>query len=254
MKIAVRTTRNALKVSVVLVSAVTTYASAAVVIERTRVIFPAEAPEVTIKLNNEGQSPALVRTWIDRGNPKLQPDEVDAPFLLSPPVFRMDAKKGQTLRLMYTNEALPQDRESVFWLNVLEVPPKPAPVEGVEMNTLQFAIRSRIKIFYRPTKLAGNPSDAPDAVAWKIVRDPNSKSPVLELSNPTPFHISYTHIGFSAGQFKVETEGGMLNPYATTSLPLKGLPASLAQPVEVTYTSIDDLGASVEKHHSRVAQ
>lgn len=37
---------------------------------------------------------------------------------------------------------LPVDRESVFWLNVKEIPKKSA-----EENVLQIAVRSRIKLF-----------------------------------------------------------------------------------------------------------
>ena len=53
------------------------------------------------------------------------PESVDAPFLITPPLFRMDAQKEQSLRIVYTHDQLPADRESLFWLNVLEVPPKP---------------------------------------------------------------------------------------------------------------------------------
>lgn len=39
------------------------------------------------------------------------------------PVSRIDAKRGQTIKLMYTGSTvLPSDKESVFWFNVLEVP------------------------------------------------------------------------------------------------------------------------------------
>ncbi|WP_409333365.1 fimbria/pilus periplasmic chaperone, partial [Escherichia coli] len=42
------------------------------------------------------------------------------PFTATPPVSRIDAKRGQTIKLMYTaSSALPKDRESVFWFNVL---------------------------------------------------------------------------------------------------------------------------------------
>ncbi len=48
---------------------------------------------------------------------------VYCPFTATPPVSRIDAKRGQTIKLMYTaSSALPKDRESVFWFNVLEVP------------------------------------------------------------------------------------------------------------------------------------
>ncbi len=44
--------------------------------------------------------------------------------------------------------ALPQDRESLFYLNVREIPPKPD-----KPNVLQLAMQSRIKLFYRPAAI-----------------------------------------------------------------------------------------------------
>jgi chaperone protein EcpD len=99
-------------------------AHASVVISGTRVVYQAKEREVTVKLSNEGSSPALVQVWLDTGNPNATPDESDVPFTLTPPLFRLDPKKGQSLRLIYTQEPLPQDKESLFWLNVLEVPPR----------------------------------------------------------------------------------------------------------------------------------
>ncbi|PJI52023.1 molecular chaperone EcpD, partial [Methylobacterium radiotolerans] len=58
---------------------------------------------------------------------------------------------------MHTGEPMPQDKESVFWLNVLEIPPK----DKANQNLLQMAFRSRIKLFYRPAGLKGKAEDAP---------------------------------------------------------------------------------------------
>ena len=46
------------------------------------------------------------------------------PFTMVPPLFRLDPKKGQMLRIVYTQEPLATDKETLFWLNVLEVPPR----------------------------------------------------------------------------------------------------------------------------------
>ncbi|MEN2733548.1 fimbria/pilus periplasmic chaperone [Escherichia coli] len=45
--------------------------------------------------------------------------------MITPPIFRMDSKSGQTVRIVYTGESLPKDRESLFYLNVLDIPAKP---------------------------------------------------------------------------------------------------------------------------------
>ena len=127
----------------------------------------ADQKEITVKLNNNGTLPALVQSWIDTGSVESTPTSSKAPFLLSPPVARIDPTKGQSLRVLFTGAPLAQDKESVFWLNVLEIPPKPE--AGADLNTLQMAFRSRIKLFYRPVGLPGNPNEAVEQVQWQLV-------------------------------------------------------------------------------------
>ncbi|WP_251677901.1 fimbria/pilus periplasmic chaperone [Escherichia coli] len=66
-------------------------------------------------------------------------------LLLPPPINRVDPGKGQTLRVTFTDLPLPTDRESVFWLNVLEIPTRYEPKSND--NYLQVAFRTRIKLF-----------------------------------------------------------------------------------------------------------
>ena len=89
-------------------------AGASVTVGGTRVVYPLENREVTVKLSNDRAEPSLVQVWMDKGNADAKPGEASAPFVLTPPIFRMDAKKSQTIRMMYTGDALPQDKESVF--------------------------------------------------------------------------------------------------------------------------------------------
>lgn len=84
---------------------------------------------------------------MDKGDANAKPCEATPPFVIIPPIFRMDSHKSQTLRMMYAFDALPQDRESVFWLNVLDIQPKAA--KNNDANSLEFAFRTRIKVFAR---------------------------------------------------------------------------------------------------------
>src|SRR5471030_1046090 len=153
-----------------------------VVISGTRVIYPAGQKEVTVKLDNVGNAPVLIQSWIDNGDADAKPEKISVPFILTPPINRVEPKKGQTLRLSYTGAPLPNNKESVFWLNVLEIPAK-AKTEGQD-NYLQVAFRSRIKLFFRPQGLAGNPNDAVKSVTWK----PDANGVVA--NNPTPYFVS----------------------------------------------------------------
>lgn len=72
---------------------------ASVVIGTTRVIYQEKDREVTVRLTNDGKHPALVQAWIDSGNPNALPDDTKTPFILTPPLFRIDPNQGQSLRL-----------------------------------------------------------------------------------------------------------------------------------------------------------
>lgn len=98
--------------------------NANVVIATTRVIYPADEAEVTVSLSNSGQHPSLVQVWIDEGRADVPVEQLQVPFSLTPALFRLEPGKGQVLRLFQTQHDFAQDRESLYWLNVLDIPPK----------------------------------------------------------------------------------------------------------------------------------
>ncbi|CAB3653897.1 fimbria/pilus periplasmic chaperone [Achromobacter pestifer] len=217
------------------------HAQASIVIAGTRVVYPANESEVTLKLSNEGQNPALVQVWTDKGDPSLTPSEEGGPFLVTPPIARVDPQKSQTLRIAYTGMPLPQDRESVFWLNVLEIPPKPD-ADAADVNALQFAFRSRIKLFFRPAKLPGQPGEAPAQVAWRVVVKAGTQH--LEVRNPSAYHVSFSTIDIGSGNARTSIDAGlMLAPGETRLLPMKGKAASSTE--KVRYEAVNDYGGVI---------
>lgn len=233
-------------VAIVCLSALLTApARADVVIGGTRVIYPAQEREVTVKLtNDEKKDPRMVQVWIDDGQVNKAPDQIQVPFQLTPPMFRLDAGKGQALRIMYTRDTyqgqpLPTDKESLFWLNVLSVPPKAAAAEG--KNLLQFAIRSRIKFFFRPEGLKGRPDQVPAQLTWKLVSNGTEQS--LEVHNPSAYHVSFASIALVVNGKDIKSEAPpMLDPGSTTRYPLKGLTNSPPAGSDVHFSTVDDYG------------
>jgi chaperone protein EcpD len=232
--------RLALAASVVLLGS---QALAGVVITGTRVIYPASHKEVTVKLNNNGGLPALVQAWIDTGDMASSPSSSSAPFVLSPPVFRIDPSKGQSLRMMFTGSPLPQNKEAVFWLNVLEIPP--APEAASDANTLQMAFRSRIKIFFRPAGLPGDPTEAMGQIQWKLVRAAHGKHLALQAFNPSAFHVSLANVSVVANSRHIASEDGMVGPGETQTFDLKEPNAVVPAGASVEFNAINDYGALV---------
>lgn len=218
-------------------------AHASVVIAATRLVYNQKESEVTVRLTNAGQSPALVQAWIDKGDPKAAPASIDVPFTVTPPVSRIDPGKGQTLRIFRMGEPAAKDHESVYWLNVLEIPPE-ATGEQAGDNKLQLAFRTRIKLFYRPDGLQGRAEEAPAQLTWRLTTK-NGHS-ALESHNPTAYSVSLTGVDVTnGGKTAVFDDGVMILPGETKALPLKGfLPGSAASTVR--YKALNDYGGTVQ--------
>lgn len=136
---------------------------AALNLMRTRVIYEG-GNEASLMVRNDGSEPSLLQAWVDGGNEQQGPADVSTPFLVVPPMMRLGPQRGQVLRILGADlSGLPQDRESLFWLNVLGLPPKAQASQG----SVQLAYRTRIKLFYRPSGLAGSPAEAVSRLGWQ---------------------------------------------------------------------------------------
>ncbi|AIY41648.1 Chaperone protein fimC precursor [Collimonas arenae] len=220
------------------------HAQASVVIAGTRVVFPSQEREVTIKVTNDGKAPALVQTWIDKGIADASPDTIDVPFTLTPTMFRLDPKKGQTLRLMYTKEPLAKDKETLFWLNVLEIPPKPT--AEADANRIQLAFRTRIKIMFRPQELTGKAEESPAKVTWQVVHAADGKGYQLKASNPTPYFVNLGNVDVKIGDKTFDAGSGFVKPGESELFNIADLTALPAAGAEVLYNAINDWGAGVK--------
>jgi chaperone protein EcpD len=214
---------------------------AAVVIAGTRVVYNASDSEVTLKLTNAGKHPALTQVWLDKGNPAEDPTKLDLPFLLTPALARIDPEKSQTVRIAYTGEELPKDRETLLWFNMLEVPPKPPQAEA-GANYVQLAFRSRIKFFFRPPGLPGSADDAPGKLTWRLVTDDGKSA--LQVSNPTPYHVTIIEAKVGNGEKAPKlSEGGMVDPGGQISLPLSAAPAAKGT---ISFATLNDYGGAMQ--------
>ncbi|MDF0731654.1 fimbria/pilus periplasmic chaperone [Pseudomonas entomophila] len=211
-----------------------TPASASVVIATTRVIFPAPETEVTVKLSHEGQHPSLVQAWIDDGRPQAPLDTLQLPFSLMPALFRLEPGKAQTLRLFHDGEALPSDRETLYWLNVLEVPPK------ASGNALQVSLRTRIKLLYRPVGLSGKAADAHGLLTWRLLRE--GRQWHVQAHNPSPFFVNLGSLSLRQGERSLEGTPTHLPPLSSTRFTFEGAGGAGQPASQVIYTVIDDYG------------
>lgn len=204
---------------------------ASVVMTGNRVVYPAGAKEVSVQLTSQDAFPNVMQAWLDSGDEQSTPQTGKAPFLLTPPMFRMAAQSGQTLRLQFTRADLPTDKESVFWLNTLQIPP--VAKDGGAENQMVVMLRSRVKVFWHPAGLEGSP-DTMDKTTTASVSGRR-----LILTNNSGYFASVVRVVVTVANKPVTLSGEMIAPGATKEWPLAGTPSG--DSVQLTW--INDQGA-----------
>jgi len=218
-------------------------AQAAIVITGTRVIYPEKSRQVSVRLNNVEDTPVLVQAWIDDGDTSVPVEKINVPFIITPPVFRAEGGKGQTLRIKFTGKPMPADRETVYWLNILEIPPKP--VDADSRNMLQLAFGTRIKLFYRPAALRDDPSAGRAGLTWTAARNAEGKQ-VLRVGNPTAYYVSLDSVSAKAGTTDIGYQPQMVPPFGSVELLQVGdRDVSPPSGTAIAYSLINDFGATV---------
>lgn len=205
-------------------------AQASVTILGTRLIYPSNQKSLNVQLNNQNGTPALVQSWIE----DKQGNQANIPFIITPPVARVEGNQGQTLRIAYTGtQALPEDRESLYYFNLLDIPPKPSKKELKDKpNYLQFSVRSRLKMFYRPSGLPYPPAEAYKKVTWQ------AKGGKLWADNPTPYYLTFTQAQVGA---KHAPAAVMVAPFSQGEFDVKGVSSGQ----KVKWSLINDYGGDV---------
>ncbi|MGY2293704.1 fimbrial biogenesis chaperone [Pseudomonas sp. SDO528_S397] len=206
-------------------------AQANIVINGTRVIYPEQNKDVVVQLINSGSDASLVQAWIDDGDIDSTPETANVPFLLSPPVVKVSGDSGQQLRITKIGAPLASDRESVFFLNVLDIPPVPENLQGA--NTLQLAIKSRIKMFYRPAGLKGTSETSLNHVELHAVANG------FNVVNNSGYFFTLANVDH-ADQPNLLVESVMVAPFSSLFAKSKQ-PVIKKTPYTLRY--IDDLGA-----------
>lgn len=196
---------------------------AGVALSATRIIYPATQKQVKLAVNNNDEkSTYLIQSWVENID-----GQKDGRFVITPPLFAVQGKRENTLRIIdATNGQLPQDRESIFWINIKAIPSMDK--EKLKTNTLQLAIISRIKLLYRPSDLALPPDQAADKLRFQ--RNGNR----LTLFNPTPYFLTVTELNVGSRVL----ENTLVPPMGETFV---NLPSGTIG--EITYKTINDYGA-----------
>ncbi len=113
-------------------------------IEGSRVIYQGSDKEASINVVNRSGLETVMQSRVS-----IPDERDDAPFITIKPLTLISPNGQQMLRVLHAGQSLPEDGESLFWLNILDIPRNPR-----QADTRKFAIRQRLKLFYRPARLS----------------------------------------------------------------------------------------------------
>uniref|UniRef100_UPI00073D329E fimbria/pilus periplasmic chaperone n=1 Tax=Entomohabitans teleogrylli TaxID=1384589 RepID=UPI00073D329E len=137
--------------------------------------------------------PYLAQVWIE----DAAENKLNGPLMVLPPVQRIESGGKSSVRIQALPEIdrLPKDRESVFWFNLREIPPR-----SNKPNVLTLALQTRLKIFWRPAaiKIDAKTDTVPGVEKVTLAKSGGR----YVLNNPTPYHLTFVE-----GRSSLEAKG-----------------------------------------------
>ncbi|UNM95641.1 molecular chaperone [Ignatzschineria rhizosphaerae] len=202
--------------------------------DRSRIIFDAStrSSQSLVLRNEDSVSPFLAQAWIEdeRGQ------KIVSPLAALPVLQRLDPQEEKMLRIspIGSDANLASDRETMYFLNVVGVPPK----SPDNLNEVSMVIQSKLKLFYRP---AGLPKYKENQWFIDIVVKKTGTNTIV-LENPSPFYsVIY---GFVDARGKTVEKDINLKPFGTSEV------RSFNAGNSFSMLLIDDYGASIKMNYS----
>ncbi|EFN5058632.1 molecular chaperone [Escherichia coli] len=193
--------------------------------DSTRVVYLEGMNSASIKFNNFTNSRWLLRAWIS----EYDSSKKHTGFVITPPLYKTDTGESIQFKITKTKLKLKEDRESVFRINILAIPPK----NSNGNNSVQFAINSRIKLFYRPKSLAPEQDNIKQSQSLLIEKGVD----MITVFNPTPYYITMDKVKVN-GKLNTSLSDFMVPPYEKLNIPYKNTKSAKS----ISYVTINDVG------------
>jgi P pilus assembly chaperone PapD len=203
-----------------------------VTLNSSRVIYKeTQSSGTTITVKNEHDFPVLIQPSV-----VTEDKQMLAPFIITPPLFRLDGKQDNTLRIVYTGKAHAADREHLYWLCVKAIPPVSEDDSGTGNNNavgsnIQISVNNCIKLLYRPKALGTQDQGSlAKGLNWEW------REGKLQLKNMSPYYINLSSImidGF------VVPDVSYVSPFSSAQF---SVPKGAKVGGKVTWQSINDFG------------
>ncbi|MEF1207606.1 fimbria/pilus periplasmic chaperone, partial [Photobacterium damselae] len=193
-------------------------------------IYDESKKNISLEVRNNSKEGYGGQVWIEH----ISQSKSDPAFIPLPSFFKVGGEQTQIVRIMKITESLPNDKESIFWLNVQEIPP----VSDSESNVMVVAVNTKVKLIYRPEQIKNERLNAESL----LIVEKNGNQ--LVLKNPTPYYFAAVDLKINGIQ-KVKLNKGLMNKIGMiepfSSITLTGLNADKGD--SMTIDTIDDYGA-----------
>ncbi len=209
-------------------------AEAALTISNTRVVHASDARSSSVVVANPSTKVFAAQTWV---NTHEDNTDTAVPLIATPSLFRLDPGMEQLVQIQNLPNDLPTDRESLFYFNLQEIPQ----VQDRSENVLNIAMRTRIKVFHRPSQLKGRPEDHVKHLQWSIRKIDGVRH--LVVNNPSPYHYTFSRLELSDGKQTEKVRSmAMAVPFGEQTYRLSN--TALRAKLQLTFSTINDYGVA----------
>ncbi|EIY1065510.1 molecular chaperone [Escherichia coli] len=221
-------------------------------LQSTRVIYQATKKRgITFTVTNDTQRSYLVQSRVvpwSYGPVKdeLTEEHFRVPFVVTPPLSRIEAGDTLSLHIRQFENTLPKNRESVFAFQIKSIPgqsdglgdKKMPPLARGEPAKVVLALQNTLKLFYRPD---GLPEYDAELISQSLQFQ--RKGNQLVVMNPSAFYVTF--YALTVGNKAVEDKAllNMVPPFGEQTYPLK----KISLPGEVRWRILDDYRTPTEQ-------
>lgn len=202
---------------------------------RNRLVYLSTDKAINLSVYNHDSSPYLVQAGVSgesRQNTK-------APFIVTPPLFRLEGHGNNVMRIMSAGANLPIDRESVFYFYATTIPAREKPAGSTTDESdrkvgasVSVSIKTILKLFWRPEGLPYTQESS-----TKLLRFVN-EGKALVVKNPTPYYQSFAILEFDGRRIDTNAVPSMVAPFSELRFPVTGAVS------KVTWNVMDDYGGT----------
>lgn len=194
---------NWLKVIILLLSS-STYSLAGnvneysgITLPSTRIIYSGkETKGITFAVTNNTPTPYLMQSRVTTLPTSLveeahdTPSLATSPFIVLPPLVRIESGETTTLRIRLIQNTLPTNKESVFAFQIKTIPSKKKREDNAkEQAHMTLALQNTLKMFYRPEGLPPyKVQNVAQALQFK------RQGTQITVTNPTVFYATFADL------------------------------------------------------------